>query len=84
MSLRGGDCNCCGALLSLVHGMPLLLTWPGRCAQDLCRFNNCDLADEIDLYEWSPGAMMDWDGTEDDDVPLYSEPLHPDAPVPTR
>ncbi|CAL5225997.1 g8800 [Coccomyxa viridis] len=52
--------------------------------EDLCRFNNCDLADEIDLYEWSPGAMMDWDGTEDDDVPLYSGPLHPDAPVPTR
>ncbi|CAL5225956.1 g8756 [Coccomyxa viridis] len=48
-------------------------------SQDLCMFNTCDLVDEIVLYEWSPGAMMDWDGTEDDDVPLYSGPLHPDA-----
>ncbi len=62
-----------------MSGTTLLLTRMEVPAQDLCMFNTCDLVDEIDLYEWSPGAMMDWDGTEDDDVPLYSGPLHPDA-----
>ena len=63
-----------------MYGMPLLLTCAGRCAQDLCRFNDLEDADEIDLYEWSPGGIVDWDGTDDDDVPMYSGPSPFEAP----
>ena len=67
---------------AIIFGRLWLLICAARCAQDLCRLNNFERADEIDLYEWSPGGMIDWDNIDDDDVPMYSGPLPGRSPAP--